>query len=149
MADFIKYRQILLDFKAAAATVTGPDTGKQFKQVFTNADERDFRYDNMPLLDVRWKRILPEPITNMTYYTDMTLEAEICVGDMTSRDECATIRDDLTNALQRYFKDHPRFSANVDTTFVGQTDFGTGESKSEGAFVAGAVLQFHIKLETE
>lgn len=147
-AEFIDYDQILVDFCVVARTVTGK-SGEQFKHVDKNLDARDFVINNMPLLDVRVKRILPEPITNMTYYSDLTVEAEICAFDMTSRAECATMRDHLASALQRYLKDHPRFSGSVDTTLVGQADFGTGESKDEGAFVAGAVLQFHIKLYTE
>jgi hypothetical protein len=148
MAEFIDYDQILLDFVAVAKTVTGA-AGEQFKHVDHDLDARDFIISNMPLLDVRVKRALPEPITNTTYYSDLTVEAEVCAFDMTSRAECATIRNHLVSALQRYLKDHPRFSGVVDTTFVGQADFGTGESKDEGAFVAGAVLQFHIKLYTE
>jgi hypothetical protein len=95
------------------------------------------------------KRIDPAPVTNQTYYSDLTIEAEICAHSMTNRREAAKLRDGLTNALQRYVKDNPRFSAMVDTTFIGQGNFGTGESKAEGAFVAGTVLEFHAKFYSE
>lgn len=144
MADFINYDQITTDFEAA---VNGANMG--FKTVLVDAMDRDFIIENMPLLDIRVKRAAPEPITNQTYYSDLTIEAEICAFDLTNRREAAKLRNDLANALQRFFKDHPRFSSLVDTTFVGQADFGTGESKAEGAFVAGAVLEFHPKLYAE
>lgn len=144
MSDFINYDQVLADLEAA---VIAADLG--FKTVLVDAMDRDFVIENMPLLDIRIKRATPEPITNQTYYSDLTVEAEICAFDLTNRREAAKLRNDLANALQRYVKDHPRFSGLVDTTFVGQADFGTGESKAEGAFVAGAVLEFHPKLYAE
>lgn len=143
-APFVDYNQLTEDFQAA---VQAADLG--FTTVFCNANDRDFVITQMPLLDIRVKRIDPEPITNATYYSDLTIEAEICAHDMTNRREAAKLRDGLTNALQRFVKDNPRFSGFVDTTFIGQGNFGTGESKNEGAFVAGAVLEFHVKFYTE
>ena len=144
MTDFVKYDTLLADFQAA---VQGANLG--FKQVLIDANDRDFIFNNMPLLDLRVKRSLPEPVTNQTYYTEVTVEAEVTVFDMTNRREAAKLRNDLTNALQRYVKDHPRFSGIVETVVIGQVDFLTGESKAEGAFVAGAVCQFQARLYTE
>lgn len=146
MADFINYDQITTDLEGA---VKGQPGQLGFAQVLVDAMDRDFVIENMPLLDIRVKRAVPEPITNQTYYSDLTIECEICAFDLTNRREAAKLRNDLANALQRYLKDNPRFSGLVDTTFIGQADFGTGESKAEGAFVAGAVLEFHLKLYAE
>lgn len=146
MADFINYDQITTDLEAAVKAAPGQ---LGFAQVLVDAMDRDFIIENMPLLDIRVKRAVPEPITNQTYYSDLTIECEICAFDLTNRREAAKLRNDLANALQRYLKDNPRFSGLVDTTFIGQADFGTGESKAEGAFVAGAVLEFHLKLYAE
>lgn len=144
MADFIPIDQIEDDLKAA---VIAASLG--FKSVHTNAMDRDFEISQMPLLDIRAKRIDPMPVTNATYYSDFTLELEICAHDMTNRDDAARIRNGLTNALLRFVKDNPRFSSSLESTIIGQIDLGTGESKAEGAFVAGAVIELHPKLYTE
>lgn len=144
MSDFIDYDQLLEDFKTA---IESQSLG--FKQVLIDASDRDFIYDNMPLLDIRIKEADPTAITNATYYTTMILEAEVCAYSFTSRREAAKLRGELVNKLQLFVKQHPRWSAQLETTIIGKASFGTGESKAEGAFVAGAVLEFHPQLYTE
>lgn len=144
MADFIDYGQILLDFKNG---VTGADLG--FAKVFTDANARDYLMTNMPLLDLRVKTVDPQAVTNATYFSDLIIEGEICAYHLTSREEAAKLRNDLTNKLHRWVKDNPRFAAAIETTTIGRGEFGTGESKEEGAFVAGVVLEFHVQLYTE
>ena len=146
MTDFIDYELLQYDLQAAVVAQTA---SLGFKKVFVNASERDFNYDNMSLLDIRIKQADPEAITNATYYTDITLEGEVCAYSFQSREEAAKLRGELVNALQRFVKDNPRFSSQLETTIIGRVDFGTGESKAEGAFVAGAVLEFHLKIYTE
>jgi hypothetical protein len=140
---FLNYTQIVDDLKAA---VDLADLG--FATTFANAGDRDFSFQNAPLLDIRVKQGNPTPITNQSYYTELVLEAEIMAYSMTSRREAAIMRDELTNLLQGFVRDNPRFSGYVDTTYVGQVNFGTGESKNDGAFVAGAVLEFRVQFET-
>jgi hypothetical protein len=140
-AEFIDYDQILNDFVVVARTVTGK-SGEQFKHVDKNLDARDFIISNMPLLDVRWKRVLPEPITNTTYYSEATLEAEICAFDMTSRAECATIRDHLASALQRYLKDHPRFLAASIRRSWGRLTSALEKAKTKGLSWLGLSSSF-------
>lgn len=144
MADFIDYQQLKEDFKQA---ITNANLG--FATILLDAMDREFTIQNMPLLDIRIKKVVPEAITNQTYYTACTVECEICTFDLTNRAEAAKIRDNLANALQRFVKDNPRFSSLVNTILVGQGNFGTGESKAEGAFVAGAVLEFLPQIYTE
>lgn len=146
MAFFIPYSQICDDLQAA---FKAEPTLAAVKTVAVDAMDRDFIFENMPLLDIRVKRAEPEPVTNATYYSDLTLEVEVCVYDMTNRGEAARIRNDLTNAIQLFVKANPRFSSSLETTIVGQVDFLTGESKAEGAFVAGATLELHPKIYTE
>lgn len=145
-ADFIDYNLLEADFKAA---VLAQPQALGFKQVFTDASERDFIYDNMPLLDIRFKVADPTAITNATYYTIITMECEVAAYSFQSREEAAKLRGELVNKLQKFVKDNPRWSAQLETTTIGRADFGTGESKAEGAFVAGAVLEFHPQLYTE
>lgn len=144
MPDFINYDLLENDFKNA---VVAQSLG--FTKVFVDASERDFIYDNMPLLDIRFKVADPQAVTNATYYTDLTIECEIASYSFTSREEAAKLRNNLVNALQRFIKDHPRFSSTLETTLIGRVDFGTGEDKAQGAHVAGAVLEFHPQLYTE
>lgn len=144
MTDFINYSQVLLDMKNA---VEGANLG--FKTVFKNAGDYEFQYGNMPMLDFRVRRAIPQAVAGQTYYSDIVIEAEIACFDMTSRDKCATMRDNLTNALQRFFQENPRFGAYVDTTIVGTVEFETGETKAQGEFVAAAVAQFHVQFYSD
>lgn len=144
MADFIDYDQITLDL---AAGIQAADLG--FVTVLNDANDRDFLIDKMPLLDIRIKQMNPDARTNTSYYTDITVECEVCAYSLVSRRDAAKMRSDLTNKLQAWVKANRRFGANIETTFIGQGTFGTGESKAEGAFVAGAVLEFHVQLYTE
>lgn len=146
MSNFIDYNQLELDFQTA---IKNASQSLGFKQVLRNASDRDFVYDNMPLLDIRFKTVEPQPITNATYYTTGVIEAEVVAYSLISREEAAKLRGELVNALQRFVKDNPRWSSQLETTIIGRVDFGTGESKAEGAFVAGAVCEFHPTIYTE
>lgn len=138
---FIDYALILADARTAVEAA-----GMGFRKVTKNAADRDFVIQNMPLLDLRWKRATPDAVGGQNYYADMTLEAEINAFDLSSVDDAATIRDNLTGLLQRFFQQNPHFSSASDTVIVGNVEFGTGEDKNTGAFVAIAVLDFHVKL---
>lgn len=144
MTHFVNYTQILEDFRA---TLEAGNLG--FKKVLKNASDMDFEYPNMPMADCRLKHIEPVNTAGQTYYIDIQIEVEVAVFDMTSRDKAATIRDGLTDAVQRLFQQNPHFSAMVDTVQIGAVDFETGETKAQGEFVAAAVAQFHAKLYSE
>lgn len=146
--NFVNYSQILQDFRDVLAGATLIN-GVKFQAVLKDAMDMDFIYQNMPLADCRLKRGVPDNTSGNTYYNDLLIEVEIAVFDMTSRDKAATMRNDLTNAVQRFFQANQHFSAFVDTVVVGQVDFETGESKAQGEFIAAAVLQFHVKLYSE
>lgn len=144
MSNFVNYPQILKDFRDA---ITAANLG--FKAVKKNANERDYTVPNMPLLDVHFLRVVPENTAGNQYWNAVTIEAVIGVFNMTSRDEAATIRDDLTNKLQNFVRQNQRFSAFVDTTVVGPCEFETGEDAKQGAYVATAVAQFVVMLYSE
>jgi hypothetical protein len=148
MTNFVNYKQILIDFQTALAGATLIN-GLVLKKVFKNAQDMDFDYVNMPLADCRLKHNIPLNMAGNSYYADLMVEVEIACFDMTSRDKCATMRDDLTNAVQRFFQQNPHFSAFVDTVQIGACQFETGETKAQGEFIAAAVLEFHVKLYSE
>lgn len=141
MTDFIDYTQVVEDMRNFVRTSA---ISTSFKAIEKNQNDRDYHTDRMPLLDFRIKRALPDPKAGQNYYVEVLIEAEIAVFDLTSRDDAATICGDLVNALQRLFQENPRFSSGIDATIVGVTEFGTGETKEEGAFVAAAVLEFSV-----
>lgn len=143
MTDFIDYDLITRDMAAAIkANVTG------VKEVFADANDWDFVVANMPMADVRVRRTIPSDEGGRNYWTDVVMEVELGAFDMTNRRDAAKIRNDLANAVQRYFQDNPRFSGAVDTTLVGNGEFATTESTDQGAFVAVAILQFNVKVYT-
>lgn len=144
MSEFANYNQILLDVVAATQAAN-----LGFKLVTKDADDHDFQYQNMPMCDWRIKRNAPELVSARTYYSGITLEAEIACFDMTSRAKCATMRNDLTAALQGLFQANPRFGAYVDSTVVGPVEFEIGETKAQGEFIAAAVATFTVFFYSE
>jgi hypothetical protein len=144
VADFANYNQVLLDMKNA---VEAANLG--FKRVTIDADDNDFQFQHMPLVDFRIRRAQPELTSQRTYYSAVEVEAEIACFNMTSRALCATIRNDLTNKLQRFFQVNPRFGAFVDSTVVGPVEFEIGETKAQGEFVAAAVATFVVLFYSE
>jgi hypothetical protein len=143
MADkFVDYSLLLEDAKAA---VEAANLG--FDKVFRNASDRDYVIENMPMLDLRMKRSLPEPLAGRVNYVQVVIEAEVATFDLTNRDKAAKMRDDLTSILQRFFQVNPRFSASIDTVTIGPTDFETGEDLGDqGAFAASAVTEINAFL---
>lgn len=142
--SFIDYTQVLTDMRNV---VEAASLG--FKRVFKNADDQEFTFMNCPLVDLRIRRVVPELVNiPQGYYSTLVVEAEIAAYDMTSRDKCATIRDNLTNALQGYFKANPRFSGWADSTEVGPAEFDVGETKQQGEFVAATVATFNVKIQS-
>ena len=143
----IDYRQVLLDLKTlveASSTVYDPLGTTKFQAVKLNANDRDYVTMNMPMLDIRLKRAVPDARTNSTYYVEVILELEVAVFDLTSLDDAATIRDGLVNALQTLLQANPRFSSVIETTILGNVDFATGEDDKSGAFLSGAVMELHV-----
>jgi hypothetical protein len=127
----------LIDLQTA---ITASSLG--FATVWKNADDRDYTFENMPLLDLRFKEARPQALAAGQYYVEVDVEAEIAAFDMTGRDKCATIRDNLTNALQQWVRTHPKFGASIDTTLLGKVVFDVGETKAQGPFVAAALVYF-------
>jgi hypothetical protein len=148
MTLFVNYSQILADAVALvrASSLFDASNPTLFREVLKNANDRDYVTENMPLLDFRFKRAVPQDKATDSYWVEGLIEAEVAVFDLTSLDDAATIRDNLASGLQRLFQTNLRFSGSLDTTVVGNAEFGTGESKQTGAFVAGAVLDFHVFL---
>jgi len=144
MSDFANYNQILSDVVAATKA-----SGIDFRKVTSDADDHDFQYQNMPMCDWRIRRNAPELVQGQTYYSAIQLEAEIACFDMTSRTKCATMRNDLTAALQGFFQANPRFSGYVDSTVVGPVEFEIGETKAQGEFIAAAVATFTVFFYSE
>lgn len=141
MTDFVDYDLITLDMAAAIrANVTG------VKKVFADANDWDFVVESMPMVDVRMRRLIPEALGGRNYWVDAVMEVEVGAFDMTNRRDAAKIRNDLVNAIHRYFQVNPRFSGAVDTVIIGNGEFATTESTDQGAYVAVAVLLFNVKL---
>lgn len=148
----IDYGQVLTDLVAllkGSNTVYDPSNQTKAREVLKNANDRDFVTMNKPLVDVRLKRAVPEPRTNVTYYTDVTVEIEIVAIDLTNLNDAATIRDGLVQAIQSLLRENRRFGASIDNTILGNVDFATGEDEKAGAFVSGAIMELHVFVYSE
>lgn len=147
MSNFIDYAQVLADMRDA---VLAAPNSLGFKRVTRNADDMDFQFQHMPMCDFRIRRASPDLVSIPNgYYSDILVEAEVAAYSMTSRDKCVTMCQDLTNALQGFFRENTRFGAYVDSTIVGVVEFEVGETKAQGEFVAAAVVTFHVLFSTE
>lgn len=141
---FHDYDQILLDARAAVETAN-----LGFAKVMADANDRDYVIQNMPLCDLRVRRSTPDALGGQNYYGDITIEAEIATFDVTSLRDAAKMRNDLAGKLQKFFQQNPHFGAAMDTVIVGNVEFATGEDAKVGAFMASAVLEFHVKLYSD
>lgn len=140
----IDYDLITLDMQA---TVIAGNLG--FKKVLADASDTDFVFENLPMADVRFKRAIPNATGGNNYYTAVVMEIEIGANDMTSRRSSAKIRNDLIKALQELFQNNPRFSSSVDTTIIGNVECPNIETDDQGAFIASAVLEFHVMVYSQ
>lgn len=141
MTFFHDYDTILLDARLAVETAN-----LGFAKVIADANDRDYVVQNMPLCDLRIRRSTPEATGGQHYYGDIVIEAEITAFDLSSLRDAAKMRNDLTGKLQHFFQANPHFSGSSDTVIVGNAEFGTGEDPKVGAFMAAAVMEFHVKL---
>jgi hypothetical protein len=143
--SLVGYNQILIDL----VTLTRASIA-DFLLVGKNLSDRDYNDASMPICDFRVLRSEPVNIGRQDYDVTLTVEFEIAVHSLNSRDDAATIRDGLVSQLQDLARDNSRFGATVDSTILGPVEFATGESvderNSQGAFVASAIGQLNVRV---
>ncbi len=112
-------------------------------------DERDLRFDRMPLIDVRPTEADNEVRAGQDYFTDLTYQCDIYTFDLSSVKEAATLRDTILKAAQNAVRANPAFHVELETSVLGTVEFTTTKDEDTGSFVAQASFQVIAKAFTD
>jgi hypothetical protein len=112
-------------------------------------DERDLRFDQMPLIDVRPTDADNEVRAGQDYFTDLTFQCDIYSFDLSSVKEAATLRDTILQAAQNAVRANPSFHVELETSMLGSVEFTTTKDEDTGSFVAQASFQVIAKAFTD
>lgn len=110
------------------------------------ADERDYVFSNMPLIDVRLTEGNPEIRAGRDYYVFTTFEVQVTTHDLSGFDEAATLRDTVLSDTIDVIRNTANFSANLESSRIGQVQFSNAKDENSGAFMAAATVE--IQTET-
>lgn len=112
-------------------------------------DERDLRFDRMPLIDVRPSEAENEIRAGQDYFTDLIYQCDIYSFDLSSVKEAATLRDTILQAAQNAVRANPAFHVELETSVLGSVEFTTTKDEDTGSFVAQASFQVIAKAFTD
>lgn len=112
-------------------------------------DERDLRFDNMPLIDVRPVEADNDVRAGQDYFTDLTFQCDIYSFDLSSVKEAATLRDTILKRAQNAVRANPAFHVELETSLLGTVEFTTTKDEDTGSFVAQASFQVIAKAFTD
>jgi len=139
MSGFPDYEQILDDLVALIQAQV-----PELKYVAKNMPDHQRHSANMPGCDVTIAGIIPDLIGQNNYWTQIVIEADIGVEDLSGWDEAATIRQTILRKLHRAIQTNPHFSANIETAVVGPVEFERVQDEKQGLNVASAVAQIYV-----
>jgi len=122
-----------------AANVTSANEVKK------EADERDYAFHNMPLVDVRLTDMDPTVLAGQNYYVETTFEIQVTTYDLSDFNEAATLRDTVFGDVIETVRQNAHFSAGLESTIVGPGTFNTAKDDKSGAFMAAATVQVQVK----
>lgn len=111
------------------------------KLVKKEADDRDYAFHNMPLIDVRLKESQPEVRAGRDYYVFVTFEIQVTANDLSGYDEAATLRDSVLSDAMDAVRNNASFSASIETSTLNLTEFSNAKDDDTGAFMAAATFQ--------
>lgn len=118
-----------------AAGVTSAELVKK------EADDRDYAYHNMPLIDVRLKdsqNQLKAGGDNLIY---TTFEVQVTVYDLSSFDDAAKLRDTVLGEVVNTVWNNNFFSSLIETSTIGEKfTFNSATDPNGGAFLSSVVV---------
>lgn len=115
------------------------------KLIKKEADERDYVFHNMPLVDVRLTDMDPDVTAGANYYVGITFEIQVTTFDLSDFSDAATLRDTVFGDVIETIRQNAKFSANLDATIVGQGTFTSAKDEQSGAFMAAATVQIEVR----
>lgn len=111
------------------------------KLVKKEADERDYSFSNMPLIDVRLTDMDPDIRSGRDYYVTLVFEVQITVFDLSDFNEAATLRQSVLVDVIETVRQNANFSSAIETSKIGPATFSTAKDENSGAFMAAATVQ--------
>jgi hypothetical protein len=138
MTDFVDYDQILDDLVVLLQAQV-----PELKYVAKNMPDHQRHSANMPGCDVTLNSIVPTLTGQNNYYTQVVIDLDIGVEDLSGWDEAATIRNDILNKVHRAIQTNPRFSGIIETSVIGPVEFERLQDEKQGLNLATAVAQIY------
>jgi len=137
---WIDFNQIQDDL---VTLIDGGSTGA--KLVKKEADERDYAFHNMPLVDVRLTDADPEVRAGQDYFAETTFEVQVTAFDLSDFSEAATLRQSVITAVVDLIRTNAKFSASIESSVIGAHSFSSAKDEQSGAFMAAATVQVIVK----
>lgn len=104
-------------------------------------DERDIRFDNMPLIDVRPSIADNEIRAGQDYFTDLAFQVDIYTFDLSSVKEAAKLRDTILQAAQNAVRANPSWHVALESSRLGPVEFTSTKDEDVGQYIAQASFQ--------
>lgn len=111
------------------------------EKIMKEADERDYAFNNMPLVDVRLTESQPEIRAGRDYYVFVTFEVQVTAHDLSGYSDAATLRDTVLGDVIETIRQNANFSASLETSRIGPTSFSNAKDEQSGAFMAAATVE--------
>ena len=111
------------------------------KLVKKEADERDYAFHAMPLIDVRLSNSNNEVRAGRDYYVFVTFEVQVTAHDLSGYDEAATLRDTILADAIDTVRNNASFSSEIETSRVGVVEFSNAKDDDTGAFMAAVTFE--------
>lgn len=137
---WIDFNQIQDDL---VALINGGSTGAEL--VKKEADERDYAFNNMPLVDVRLTDSDPEVRSGRDYFVDTTFEVQVTTYDLSDFADAATLRQSVITAIVDLIRNNANFSASIESSVIGAHTFSSAKDEQSGAFMAAGTVQVVVK----
>lgn len=109
------------------------------------ADERDYAYSNMPLVDVRLTDMDPDVRAGRDYYVTIIFEVQVTVFDLSGFDEAATLRQTILGEVIEAIRQNANFSSSIETSKIGPGTFSSSKDENTGSFMAAATVQIAVE----
>lgn len=115
------------------------------KYVKKEADERDYNFSNMPLIDVRLSSSDPQIRSGRDYYVFVTFNIQVTAVDLSGYNEAATLRDTVLSDAIDIVWNNANFSAEIETSRIGPLEFSNAKDEQSGAFMAAATFEVTVE----
>lgn len=108
-------------------------------------DERDYAFNNMPLVDVRLADSDAEVRAGRDYYVFVRFEVQVTAYDLSDFNEAATLRDTVLSDVIDTIRNNAKFSSSIETSRIGHCEFSNAKDEQSGAFMAAVTVEILVE----